>query len=293
MKFSKRIIPTALCLAIALAFAASAQAAPPDWSKVQGKTITVFYPGVSPMEWMTKGTDHGGARAMRKGETCASCHDQEAAEMGKKMATGQKIEPTPPKGKAGSIPVNVQAAHDGTNLYLRFSWKQPPGGADKMDKDNQVKFGVMLEDNKVPGANLSGCWETCHADARTMPEAKDDKKTKYVKDASLASGKFYDLMQWTSKGAKFDGYVADKRVMEGGKALVDAKGENKGGEWSVVFTRKLAGSGADGDIALAPGKVFNLGFAIHDDWSAGRFHQVSLGYTLGIDAKADITAAKM
>ncbi len=111
-----------------------------------------------------------------------------------------------------------------------------------------------------------------------------------MSSGSLASGKFYDLMQWTSKGAKYDGYVADKRVMEGGKALVDAKGENKGGEWSVVFTRKLAGG--EGDITLAPGKTYNLGFAIHDDWSAGRFHQVSLGYSLGIDAKADITAAK-
>ena len=278
-------------LALAAAAASgSALAAPPDWAKVPGKTITVFYPGASPTEWIMKGSEHGGARALKKGESCASCHHDEAADMGKKMATGQKLEPKPIKGKAGSIPVNVQAANDGTNLYLRFSWKQPAGGADKMDKDNAVKLAFMLEDNKVPGANLSGCWETCHGDARTMPDGKDDKKTKYVKDGSLASGKFYDLIQWTSKGAKHDGYIADKRVMDGGKALVDAKGENKGGEWSVVFTRKFAGG--EGDITLAPGKTYNLGFAIHDDWTAGRFHQVSLGYSLGIDTKADITAAK-
>ncbi len=269
----------------------AAHAAAPDWGKVPGKTITVLYPGVSPLEWVTKGTEHGGARAMRKGETCASCHDAEAADMGKKMASGQKIEPKPIKGKAGSIPVNVQAAHDGANLYLRFSWKQPPGGAEKMDKDNAVKLAFMLEDNKIPGANLSGCWEACHGDARTMPEAKDDKKTKYVKDGSLASGKFYDLMQWTSKGAKFDGYVADKRVMEGGKGLIEAKGEKKGDEWVVVFTRKLAGGG-EGDITLASGKAYNFGFAIHDDHTIGRFHHVSLGHTLGIDTKADISAAK-
>ena len=274
----------------AIAVCGSAQAAPPDWSKVQGKTITLLYPGVSPIEWITKGTEHGGARALKKGESCASCHHDEAVDMGKKMASGTKIEPTPIKGKAGSIPVNVQAANDGTNLYLRFTWKQPAGGAEKQDKDNQVKLAFMLEDNKVPGANLSGCWETCHVDARTMPEGKDDKKTKYVKDGALASGKYYDLMQWTSKGAKHDGYVADKRVMDGGKALVDAKGENKGGEWSVVFTRKLAGG--EGDIALASGKTYNFGFAIHDDHTHGRFHHVSLGYTLGIDTKADISANK-
>lgn len=281
-----KTLAAAALLALA---AAQSSAAPPDWGKVPATKITVFYPGVSPMEWITKGTEHGGARALRKGETCASCHHDETADMGKKMAGGQKIEPTPVKGKAGSIPVQVQAAHDGANLYLRFSWKQPPGGADKMDKDNQVKLAFMLDDNKVAGANLSGCWESCHADARTMPGA-NDQKTKYVKDGSLAGGKFYDLLQWTSKGAKFDGHVADKRVMEGGKALVDAKGEKKGDEWVVVFTRKL--SGGDGDVVLAPGKTYNFGFAIHDDHAAGRFHHVSLGYTLGIDAKADITAAK-
>ena len=281
--------PIALLLAgLALT---SAQAAAPDWGKVAGKTITVFYPGASPIEWIMKGAEHGGARALRKGETCASCHNDEAADMGKKMASGQKLEPKPIKGKAASIAVNVQAANDGTNLYLRFSWKQPAGGAEKMDKDNPVKLAFMLEDNKIAGANLSGCWETCHTDARTMPDVKDDKKTKYVKEGSLAGGKYYDLMQWTSKGAKFDGYVADKRVMEGGKGLVEAKGEKKGDEWVVVFTRKLAGGG-DGDIAMASGKSYNFGFAIHDDHAAGRFHHVSLGYTLGIDTKADISAAK-
>ena len=287
-----KMTPTlTLAAALALAFG-PANAAAPDWSKVTGRTVTVFYPGASPLEWVTKGTEHGGARAMRKGETCASCHDAEAADMGKKMASGQKLEPKPIKGKAGSIPVNVQAANDGSNLYLRFSWKQPAGGAEKMDKDNAVKLAFMLEDNKIPGANLSGCWEACHGDARTMPDAKDDKKTKYVKEGSLASGKYYDLMQWTSgKGAKFDGFVADKRVMEGGKGLLEAKGEKKGDEWVVVFTRKLAGGG-EGDIALASGKTYNFGFAIHDDHTTGRFHQVSLGYTLGIDAKADISAAK-
>ena len=215
---------TASAVGLLLSLGAGSAMAAPDWSKVPGKKITLLYPGASPIEWITKGTEHGGARGLKKGESCASCHDEEAADMGKKMVSGQKIEPKPIKGKAGSIPVTVQAAHDGANLYLRFSWKQPAGGAEKMDKDNQTKLAVMLEDNKVERANLSGCWETCHQDARTMPEAKDDKKTKYVAGGDVKSGKFYDLIQWTSKGAKHDGYVADKRVMEGGKPATKAKG---------------------------------------------------------------------
>ena len=281
-----------LAAAVAATFAAGgALAAPPDWSKVPAKKITAFYPGASPMEWIMKGTEHGGARALKKGETCASCHDEEAADMGKKMVSGQKIEPNPQKGKAASIPVQVQAANDGTNLYLRFSWKQPAaaGGA-KMDAENPVKLAFMLEDNKIPMASIGGCWATCHEDSRTMPNVKDDKKTKYVPGGALAGGTFYDLVQWKAKGKPADGYVADKRVMEGGKALVSAEGKNDGGTWSVVFTRKLAGG--EGDVALAPGKTYNFGFAIHDDHAAGRYHHVSLGYTLGIDAKADITAAK-
>lgn len=288
MKHTPPLLLLCACLGLTLG---SAQAAPPDWSKVTASKITLLYPGASPIEWITKGSDHSGARALRKGESCASCHDQEAADMGKKLASGQLLEPRPIKGKAGSVPVNVQAAHDGSQLYLRFSWKQPAGGgAEKMDPANQVKLTLMLDDNKIERANLSGCWESCHADLRTMPDGKDDKKTKYVKDGNLATGKYYDLMQWTSKGARHDGHVADKRVMDGGKALVDAKGEKKGDEWVVVFTRKF--TGGQGDIALTAGKTYNFGFAIHDDHSAGRFHHVSLGHTLGLDAKADITANK-
>ncbi|MBP9219068.1 MAG: hypothetical protein KBD39_11960 [Sterolibacterium sp.] len=288
----QRSLITSSAIGLILAFSAGyATAAAPDWSKVPSKKIVLLYPGASPMEWITKGTEHGGAKAFKKGERCVDCHSDEAADMGKKIASGQKNEPKPIKGKAGSIPVDVQAANDGTNLYLRFSWKQPAGGGEKMDKDVPVKLAVMLEDNKVERASQSGCWETCHGDARTMPNAKDDKKTKYVPGGDVKAGKFYDLIQWKSKGKASDGYVADKRVMEGGKGLVDAKGEQKGDTWTVTFTRKLAGGG-EGDITMAPGKVYNFGFAIHDDSTLGRFHHVSLGYTLGIDAKADITAAK-
>lgn len=269
----------------------AANAAPPaDWSKVAGTDITVFYPGVSPMEWITKGTEHGGARALRKGDTCADCHSDETNKMGQLIASGQKIEPAPIAGKAGFIPVKVQAAHDGDTLYLRFSWKQPKGGAAKMDAANPMKIAFMLDAGKVEGAEQSGCWASCHADSRTMPGAADTKK-KYVKGGALAGGVFYDLVQWRSGEKKaFDGHVADTRVMEGGKALAAAEGKLDGDTWSVVFARKF--TGAEGDVALAAGKTYNFGFAIHDDHAAGRFHHVSLGYKLGIDAKADITAAK-
>jgi len=283
------ILGSALCFV-----ASSALAGPPDWSKVGAVNATLFYPGVSPIEWITKGTEHGGARGMKKGETCMDCHSEEAAAMGSKIVSGQKIEPSPIPGKAADISVKVQAARDDDNLYLRFTWKQPKAsGAAKMDKTNPVKIAYMLEaGSKVELANIDGCWSSCHGDARTMPSANENK-TKYVKDGSLANGVFYDLNQWRSGENKaFDGYIADKRVMEGGQALQSATGKLSGDTWTVDFTRKLAGSNDKGDVALKPGQVYNFGFAIHDDSATGRFHHVSLNYKLGIDSKADITAAK-
>ena len=287
----KTMIAGAVCAALGLGVGSAMAAAPADWSKVPATDITLFYPGVSPMEWIQKGTEHGGARAFKKGDTCADCHSEEAVAMGAKIVGGEKIEPAPIKGKPGSVPVRVQAAHDGDTLFLRFSWKQPKAsGAPPMDDKNPVKIAYMLDAGKVALAELSGCWASCHNDSRTMPEAADSKK-KYVKDGSLAKGVFYDLVQWRSGEKKaYDGYVADSRVMEGGKALQGAEGKLEGDTWSVVFARKLAGG--DGDVTLQPGKTYNFGFAIHDDHAAGRFHHVSLGYKLGIDAKADITAAK-
>jgi ethylbenzene dehydrogenase len=266
-------------------------AAAPEWSRVPAKEIIVFYPGVTPMEWILK---HGGIKGMRKGETCLECHEEELDAVGEKIAAGERWEPKPLPDKAGFITVAVQAARDEANLYLRFQWKQPPrGGGRKMDKANPVKIAFMLEDNQVEWANLGGCWATCHVDARTMPKAKSSRQTKYVVGGSLTSGKFYDLMQYRSGGGgqTFDGYVADQRVMAGGKGLLAAEGKHSGDTWTVTFTRKLAGGGS-GDIPLVPGKSYNFGFAIHDDHAIGRFHHVSMGYTLGIDAKADLTASQ-
>lgn len=283
-----------LGLVLLAAFAGAALAAPPDWGKVPGKKIVALYPGTAAIEWLTNRSEHSGLRAMRKGESCAGCHDEEAAGLGGRIASGGKLEPAPVKGMAGSIPVEVRAAHDGANLYLQFSFKAPSGpGAPKLDKDNPMKLSVMLEDGgKVEWADVGGCWASCHQDARTMPGAKSEQQTKYVAGGSVAGGRFYDLVQYRSgKGAKpLDGHVAERRVMEGGSALVSAEGRQEGDAWTITFTRKLAGG--EGDVALAPGKSYNFGFAIHNDHSGGRFHYVSFGYKLGIAAKADITAAK-
>jgi cytochrome c-type protein NapC len=118
-----------------------------DWSDTPARIVTLFYPGQTSMEWTLTGKDHGGARPFIKaGDRCITCHDKETADMGKKMVTGEKAEPTPIPGKRGSIPVTVQAAHDTENLYLRFEWADtdhvpvPFVEGGKMDPENPMKL---------------------------------------------------------------------------------------------------------------------------------------------------------
>ena len=196
-------------------------------------------------------------------------------------------------------------------------------GGPKVDPKNEMKFAVMFDDNKVETAKSNGCWATCHMDLRTMPDSPDAAKehekskalgwgdgvTKYIKEsrtelemknkprggwnkfradeeiaAALKAGKFMDLIQFRSgKGEKpVDGYVLDGRYMTGGKSLVKAEGRKEGNKWVVTFERNLA-AGGKGDHSLVKGKQYNIGFAIHEGYANARFHNVSLGYTLGLD----------
>ncbi len=161
--------------------AANATSGSINWSGVPSRKITIFYPGQTSMEWAL-GRNHGGARPFKAGDRCFDCHDKEAADMGRKIVTGEKegdVEPTLIPDKRGSIPVDVQAAHDGNNLYMRFQWpdsKHTPapfveGG--KMDPANQMKLAIMLATDDVEYADRAGCWGTCHADLRSMPFAPD------------------------------------------------------------------------------------------------------------------------
>lgn len=279
---NKRIASLAVMGAV-LAMGSQVATAAPDWSKVPKKEINVFHPGVTPIEWATKKAEHSGSAGLKKGETCAGCHDEKGQlSLDFKRLAGKELEP---KGapKTMTFPVGFQAAYDANNLYVRLTFKAPSGAADPSDKDNEVKATMLIANDKVPQGEQVGCWATCHQDARTMPGA-DDKKTKYVKDGA------YDLMQWRSaKGAKAaDGTVTDKRAMDGGKAGVTAEGSKAGDTYTVTFTRKLAGG-----VALAEGKSVPFGIAVHADHASGRFHHISFGYKLGIGTDGDVKATKL
>jgi hypothetical protein len=190
--------------AIAVLVAIPAMGAEPatiDWTKVGTTSLTLFYPGQSSYEWL-RSPKHGegkGAKAVNAGQACARCHEGDERIMGSSIVGGGALEPTPVKGKNGSVELALQAAYDATNLYLRFQWKtlNPyPGtehqylrfdgsewkvyGYPKLDKPVQEgkqpgiyedRMTVMIDDGKVPGFDKQGCWLTCHDGQRDMPGA--------------------------------------------------------------------------------------------------------------------------
>ena len=263
-----------------MALGAQSAFAAPDWSKVPKANIHVFHPGAAPIEWVSGKGDHSGASGLKKGEACAGCHVEDGKlSLDLKRMASKEMEP---KGapKTMTYPVGVQAAYDATNLYVRMTFKAPAGGFDKSDKDNEVKATVMFPDGKVAMGDQVGCWAACHQDAKGMPSGKD--KTKYLSAGTM------DLMQWKSSGKSADGFVADKRNMEGGKAGATAEGAKAGDTYTVTFTRKLAGG-----VTLAAGKAVPFGIAIHADNAGGRFHHVSFNHTIGLGADGDVKATKL
>lgn len=257
-----------------------AVAAAPDWSKVPKRDIQVFHPAVTPVEWVMKKSDHSGRTGINKGESCVGCHEEKGGlNFDMKRMASKELEPAGAP-KTMNFPVTVQSAYDKDNAYVRLTFKAPAGGFNKDDKENDIKVAVMFANAEVPKGDQVGCWATCHGDARTMPGA-DDKKTKYTRTGA------YELMQWKSAaGAKaVDGSVTDKRNMEGGTAGVVAEGGKSGDTYTVTFTRKLSG-------VLAEGKAVPFGIAVHADHASGRFHHVSMGYTMGFGTDGDVKAAK-
>lgn len=178
--------------------------AAPDWSKVPAKSVKLFYPGQSTYEWLV-GPEHkkNANKKVVQGEACLSCHKDEEAVIGKKISSGQRLEPVKLDGKPATIDLKVQAAYDDKNLYWRFEWKTKnnfPGtaypfyrfdgkewkkyGGPRLNKEVQEgkqpavyedRLNIMLDDGNVPRFKEHGCWITCHDGMRdTAKVASED-----------------------------------------------------------------------------------------------------------------------
>ena len=296
----------------------AASAAAVDWTKVKGEEVVLFYTGQASWEWALTQSDHSGNEKFRQGKDCRDCHKDEEKDIGEKIVSGKKLEPNPIPGKRPVIPLTVKAAHDGDRLFLRLEWprsEQVP--AKKMNPDAETMVSVMLDDGKVVEATRAGCWGTCHADLPGMASASGGTElTKYLArsrtkvtrsgggDSYKPAGELQQLQKegifleyWQARlnpdaAAKaVDGYILEKRH-ESSNPSVTAEGGLQGGKWVAVLSRKLKMSDPNHKDIVA-GKTYSLGFAIHDAYSAHRFHHVSFRSTLALDSgDADIVAVK-
>jgi hypothetical protein len=183
--------------ALATAPALAADPAKIDWSKVPAANVTLFYPGQSSYEWL-RTSGHPGSKSVLDGQACTTCHTGMEKALGDKIVKGGALEPTPIKGKNGTIDLRFQAAYDSKNAYLRLQWKTLnayPGtehqylrfdgkdwkvyGYPKLDKVVQDgaqpgiyedRVTIMIDDGKVPQFAQQGCWLTCHNGQRDMPK---------------------------------------------------------------------------------------------------------------------------
>jgi hypothetical protein len=170
---------------------------PIDWDKIPTKSLALFYPGESTYDWVTSRA-HKGARSVKQGKSCVSCHEADERDLGNKIVKGGAIEPTPIEGKNGVIDLALQAAHDAEYLYLRVQWKSHLNregrmhdyvrfdgkqwkwyGHDRNDKAvrsgeqpplYEDRFAIMVDDGKVPRFAQQGCWLTCHNGMRDTRE---------------------------------------------------------------------------------------------------------------------------
>ena len=176
---------------------------------------------------------------------------------------------------ANSMPfAPEQDALKGSDLAKRLNFNTGSGtGVTKYLKETRTKLEL-----KGRGGKALGGWD----------KLKDDADIKAAQDAN----QFMDLVRYKSgTGEVEDGQILSSRDMHGGQGS-EVEAALKNGTWSVVVKRKLKSDKA-GDVSIEAGKVYNFGFAIHDDYSSARYHHVSFGYKLALDNdEAEVNAVK-
>ncbi len=158
----------------------------------------------------------------------------------------------------------------GSDLAKRLNFN---GGVTKYLKESRTALEIKGRRGKALGG-----WD----------KLKDEADIKAAQDAN----QFMDIVRYKSgTGEVEDGQILAERNMHGGQGA-EFEAALKNGTWSVIVKRKLKSDSA-GDVSIEAGKVYNFGFAIHDDYSSARYHHVSFGYKLALDNdEAEINAVK-
>lgn len=297
-------------LALAVALAGSANTAPAD-------ELLLFQPGQSAWEWLLVPARHDGGKRMREGKDCLFCHQGEELVIGRRVASGENLEPAPIAGLPSVISMNVEAAYDANNLYLSACWAAPEAAPRWGDAEQDTRLTFMLGSAALNVAPVAGCWAACHSDMKGMPDAAPGADLgKYLPgsrvkmsatgggtglrgaaelDAQLDEGRYLEYWQVVlergqANGAG-DGYLLGDLVASQAP-VVSAEGLSEGPDCSLKMTRPLAPAGR-GRHALAEGQEYTLAVALHANHAAGRYHYTAfpVRFRLGGAAEAGVLVA--
>jgi len=195
--FRRMSLASAITALVGPATVLAADPATIPWQTIPARTLTLFYPAQSTYQWL-RSPEHAGSGALTGGTACVACHKDQEEKLGEKLVKANKLEPTPPAGKNGTVKLSVQVAYDNENAYFRFQWKtnaRQPGDAYpvyRFDGKEWKSYGaprltsaaykgeqpavyedrlsMMIDDGGVPGFAAQGCWLTCHNGERDMPK---------------------------------------------------------------------------------------------------------------------------
>lgn len=271
---------------MALFLFASAGACAVEWGSVPATDMSLFLPGQKSWENVLIAATHKGAKEIRAGDTCTSCHADEEADIGASQA---KL-----TGFSGRDAVVVQFKVAVENGALHWQLSGPAVGGKAPD------VALLIGGDAMKSTVQASCWTACHDDSDGMTSDTGLKLGKYLSrsrvkntatgggagirpqadlDAALAAGEFLDLSEVEANGEGERGYILDKVH----KAEVEnaASMSVAGDRWTATFQRPLAASKA-GELALEAGKTYYFGIAIHDPGNEGRKHLVSLTKLLAI-----------
>ena len=287
-----------------------------DWKNVPDKEVVLFSPGQISWEYILTESKHSASKSVREGINCIECHQGEQEKIGLLVASGKKMEPHPLIGDEGSTKLSVKFAIENDRLLTRLHWKESAVKTDQ-DKKYRSKVAILLSDGTIKSSKLAGCWGACHVDMTSMPGDKPEwSLSKYIfksrnKPSREGGGDRYksseELQALMDKGLFFEmwraklnpgkpaqaisGYVLDKRH-EDDVSSIEAESKYQNGEWTVTMSRPLKNTKPD-QFNLELGKTYYIGFSIHDGHTDGRFHQVSFGYSLGLESgKADFVVER-
>lgn len=297
-----------------------------NWDAASVKKVPLFYPGMASWEFLT-GPDHStGANAVTRLEKpCQECHVKEdrvdlfADDImkGKLRRKSREVpfEPDPPQGISAFISLELQAAYDDTNFYMRLKWPSPEGASFKNPSDVSRGFydrvAVQLN-GSLRSFSKAGCFMSCHDDVSYMLDAPTEEEVmanpfyakqrrkdvrlyayvtrakgwsnlrseqemeKLLKADPIKAGAIIDLWIAGFRGA--EPVTSDESIFY--DRIKDSTKDIKvEGTWQNGFytvTIKRALTNEDPmDIQFQEGKTFTVGIAVYDQKNGYRKHHVS------------------